>query len=304
MKGLNGCTSPSPTLTASSGVKDIVRKSVTSRQNHAAGHRGNEGEAWGTRRFNSQNTCSSVIIPKEEEIQMRCCFLPSFLKTADEEKKNSFAWLRKQKNPTQRKNIWPPTMHRVGVGDRKWVHSRLKCVSVSFSISQQQTFQHLIKVKDVIRPADFDVEKTNWTLTRFNFSRKHTKKEFWTGKKVVFIILTIKLEGLRPRQTPPPLHRPSFMSSPHPPTTQLLSNSDLSLHSVLRFIPGTFAWILWGDRKFKNKSILRADTQTADVSRDQVKFFFFVYILTARLKTKVYIYIMFKDVYFTERHFI
>lgn len=67
----------------------------------------------------------------------------------------------------------------------------------------------------------------------------------------------MQLEGLRPRQTPP-LLQPSFISTPSPlthPHTPILQSNHLAQdflnptptsclrHSVLRFIPGTFAWI-------------------------------------------------------------
>lgn len=150
MTFLNGSTSPSPTPAASSGVKDVVCKSVTSRQNQAAGYRGNELEAWGTRRLKSQNTSSSVIIPKEEKNTNEVLLALVFLK-----------------NSRRRKKILSPSC-----GNEK-----PNLAKVASDLPQCTGWVHCgnLKLKNVIHPADFD--------TGFHFSRKHTKKGILNWKK-------------------------------------------------------------------------------------------------------------------------
>lgn len=204
-------------------------------KNHAAGHRGNEGEAWGTR-FNSQNTCSSVIIPKEEEIQMRCCFLPSFLKTADEEKK-SFGGCGNKKTQPGENSIWPPTMHHVGTGDRKRVHSRLKCVSVSFSISQSSRQQTEL-----------------WPDSTF----PENTKGILNWKKVVFIILTNKVR--RAASTPNPSAAPPAFLHVQPPPPPPNSSQTPTWLFFTPFCASSLVPSLGFCRvtgSLKNKSILR-----------------------------------------------
>lgn len=144
------------------------------------------------------------------------------------------------------------------------INPKVKMCFCEFQGLTDETFQILTKKKKTLSIIQADLGVVN------SFSRKTHKWGILNWKeKPVFIIWQIKLEELRPHHnllhirpssppnletTPPPPHSASPFQDFLNPNSQLAS---LLLHSALRFIPGTFAWILEDEEEETSEGLRR-----------------------------------------------
>ena len=150
-----------------------------------------------------------------------------------------------------------PTLHWVEEG-------RLQKFKMCFS--QKQTFQNSIKIRKLHIIKATSMSQTSAELWPASTFPENTKKGILKWKTSVFIILPNKVRraAATPDASSPHASLHNHLTLPSPPLTQpppqqpsssqdfLNPNSHFSLlHSALRFIPGTFAWILQDNRKFR-----------------------------------------------------